>query len=142
MTDLAPTVGDPDAMRAMASALTGRADAIAGTTGKMSGDVGSALFEGPAADRIRVVVDGAKTKALGAVDLLREAAASLRADAIEVEKQNDALRAAAAAKAEADAEAAAAAAAAAETPPIADPATAAVPEGTAAPTDFAEAGAA
>ena len=133
MIETALTVGDPDAMRELASALTGRADGIAATTGRISGNVQAAVFEGPAADRVRGVVDGARSQAMNAVELLRQAAASLRADANEVERQNDALRAAAVAKA-ADADAAATAStptADAEGPASAAPATGAAMGGVA-----------
>ncbi len=102
MTETALSVGDPDAMRALASALISRADALAATTGRISGDVRSAVFEGPAATRVRGIVEDSRSQAMGAVDLLRQTASSLSTDAIEVERQNDALRAAAVAKAEAD----------------------------------------
>ncbi|MEH3052380.1 MAG: hypothetical protein PGN13_00030 [Patulibacter minatonensis] len=117
------SVGDPEAMRALARELLGRADLVAtgGAAGALALD--GATFEGPAAERLRGTLTDARTQVQQVADRMREIAGDLAADASIVEDLNAQL-----------AKAAAEAAEAAKTPTTpTDPAPPAAPAGTTAP---------
>lgn len=101
----APTVGDPEAMRALAKVLTARAEVIASSVNVVS-CVDTITFEGPAARRLRGAVADSRRQVLTCAGELRLVAARLMADATKVELQNRQLQLAAereAAQAERDA---------------------------------------
>jgi hypothetical protein len=91
--------GDPEGMRALARAITSRADLVNGTPGGFDAALGAATFEGPAALRLRGAGEAARGGVAGVVAELHGLASALIGDADTVEQMN----ADAKAKAEADA---------------------------------------
>lgn len=91
----APTVGDPEAMRALAQLLTARAEVIATSVTAVS-KVDTITFEGPAAKRLRTAVADSRRQVISCAGELRSIAAALVADAAKVELQNTQLQIAAA----------------------------------------------
>lgn len=103
MPDGALTVGDPLAMRDLARTLVGRAELLTAAGTGVTSKVAGAVFEGPAADRIRGATAEAQAQVTAAAGRLRDIASDLLADANEVERQNLALKVAAQQAAEAKA---------------------------------------
>lgn len=91
----AEVFGDPEATRALANELTGRADLVAAMPAGFSVALDVATFEGGAADRIRGASATARGGILGAVAELRGIASALFADASVIEQQNADTKAAA-----------------------------------------------
>jgi len=89
------TVGDPDAMRAFARELMSRADLLRTAEQGPASRLQRAIFEGPAASRLRSTADDLTTRISGICSDIEATAQSLLADAATVEQQNADLRAAA-----------------------------------------------
>ncbi|MBS1870104.1 MAG: hypothetical protein JSS99_10595 [Actinobacteria bacterium] len=91
MSDAA-TVGDPEAMRALARELLGRAQLVRGLAAPAVGRLEAAVFEGPAATRLRGEATRLAAALAAAAGDLAGVAGALLADAAGLEGQNDALR--------------------------------------------------
>lgn len=88
MADSVKTVGDPEAMRALAEQLLGRAELVAAAPNGATSSLASATFEGRAAERLRGSVSDARVQVNDAASRLREVAARLLVDATRVEGLN------------------------------------------------------
>jgi hypothetical protein len=97
--------GDPEAMRALALQIAGRADIVADTPAGFTAALDAATFEGGAGVRLRDAALTARSRAAALAAELRDLAAALYGDATSVEALNDEARAAAAAQDEAQAQA-------------------------------------
>ena len=86
------TVGDPEAMRAMARDLRHRADRLQGAAEAACGEFAAVVFEGPAAPAARMAVQDVRGRVQGATQALIALAAQLSGDADRVEQQNADLR--------------------------------------------------
>jgi hypothetical protein len=86
------TVGDPEAMRAIARDLRRRADALQSSTEGVCGGFAAVVFEGPAAPSTRMAVEEARGRVLSATQAMSALAAQLASDADRVEEQNAELR--------------------------------------------------
>jgi len=133
MTDPA-TVGDPDAMRALARQLMTRADVLSAAQRGPAAQLAAATFDGPAASRLRGTAEELRTRLGGVCADLQATAQSLLTDASAVEQQNVGLRIAATQAAEQEAAAKRAAAAPppdpVETGPVLGPGDVASTDGT------------
>jgi hypothetical protein len=85
----AEVFGDPEGMRALATAISGRADVIGAIPGGFGSSLDGAAFEGPAAVRLRGAGETAKGGVAAAVAELNGIASALLADAAVVERMND-----------------------------------------------------
>lgn len=88
MTAAFTPAGDPEAMRALARELMGRADLITDAAITPSASLAGVTFEGPAAARARGTLDGVRSEVLLAASRLRDTATRLSADAVIVERMN------------------------------------------------------
>ena len=86
------TVGDPEAMRALASELSARADLLRAGQRLPSTKLAAATFEGPAAHRLNGTAAELASRVGAVCDDLLEIASSLRAEATTVEVENAELR--------------------------------------------------
>jgi len=85
----AEVFGDPDAMRALATVIAGRADVIAGVPTGFGSALAGAAFEGPAAERLRGAGDAARGGISAVVAELHGIASALLGDADVVERMNE-----------------------------------------------------